>query len=199
MIFRKIALLASVFSIMPITAEAANWNPLPDTGQTKCYDAAGNEITCPAKGEPFYGQDANYHGAAPSFTDNGNETVTDNNTRLVWQKSTADTNGDESISNSDYPAGDQMTWQDAVNYCAGLTFAERSDWRLPNVIELESIVDYGDADINPAFNCAAGSYWTSDSPQGLPALAWFVNFPGGHNYWPSKEEHNYVRCVTDAL
>ncbi len=89
MILRKIAIVisVSVCSIMPIATEAANWNPMPDTGQTTCYDADGNVITCPAEGEPFYGQDANYHGPAPSFTDNGNETVTDNNTGLIWQKS----------------------------------------------------------------------------------------------------------------
>lgn len=178
---------------------AANFNPLPDTGQTSCYDADGNEILCPAEGEPFYGQDGNYQVSAPSFTDNGNGTVTDNNTGLVWQKNTADTNEDGSITSGDYPVGDKMTWQEAVDYCDGLVFSGRDNWYLPRVLELESLVDYGDTGINSIFTIVSGVsfYWTSDSPQGTSALAWYVSFPTGHNYWPSKASHYYVRCATE--
>ncbi len=198
MVPRK-AIALWLIAAFPSMTEGANWNPLPDTGQTKCYAADGNEITCPAEGEPFYGQDAQYYGAAPSYIDNNDGTVKDNNTKLIWQKNTADTNGDGNISADNHPAGDSMTWQEAVDYCAGLVFAGKSDWRLPDVTELDSIVDYEGVGMNPVFNYASGMYWSSDSPQGSPAVAWYVSFPSGHNYWPSKLEHNYVRCVADAM
>lgn len=53
---------------------------LPDTGQTKCYDSSGTEITCTGTG-----QDGAYNINPMSFTDNGNGTVTDNNAGLMWQ------------------------------------------------------------------------------------------------------------------
>ncbi len=67
--------------------------PIVDTGQSTCYDNSG-VIDCPAEGEAFYGQDAQYSGNAPSYTDNGDPftgsgqagTVTDNVTGLVWQQ-----------------------------------------------------------------------------------------------------------------
>jgi hypothetical protein len=54
---------------------------LPDSGQSKCYDSAGSEIVCPPSG-----QDGAYTLNAMSFSDNGNGTVSDNNTGLMWQK-----------------------------------------------------------------------------------------------------------------
>ena len=59
--------------------------PVVDTGVTEFYnnDAA---ISAPKKGDDFYGQDAQFAGLKPSYTDNGDGTVTDNHTKLVWQK-----------------------------------------------------------------------------------------------------------------
>ncbi len=56
-----------------------------DTGQTQCYDNE-NPISPPGVGEPFYGQDGQFDGVSFSFRDNGNGTVTDLNTGLVWQQ-----------------------------------------------------------------------------------------------------------------
>lgn len=58
---------------------------LPDTGQTKCYDNY-QEIPCPNLGELFHGQDANYQGAQPAYRNNGDGTVTDLVTGLIWQQ-----------------------------------------------------------------------------------------------------------------
>ena len=70
--------------------------PVPDTGQTKCYDDVGNEIPCPQPGESFYGQDANYNINPQSYTKldaQGNDLpdsadewvmVRDNVTELIW-------------------------------------------------------------------------------------------------------------------
>ena len=62
--------------------------PVPDTGQTKCYNNTV-EIPCPQPGEPFYGQDAQYGPNPHSYTDLGNGIVRDNVTGLEWQQATA--------------------------------------------------------------------------------------------------------------
>ncbi len=67
------------------------------TGQTKCYDNR-REIAPPNPGEPFYGQDAQYPGIPPSYRDNGDETVSDLNTGLMWVKA----------------RGEKMPWEAAV-------------------------------------------------------------------------------------
>ena len=57
-----------LFLVFMITATQAPAAPVPDTGQTTCYDVSGNVITCPSPGQPFYGQDGNYTINPPSYT-----------------------------------------------------------------------------------------------------------------------------------
>jgi len=80
-----------------------------------------------------------------NFTDNGDGTVTDAATGLIWQQ-------DDSVTG--------RTWEQALSYAENLVLAGRDDWRLPNAKELQSIVDYtrspdthGTAAIDPVFNC----------------------------------------------
>jgi len=136
-------------------AGAANANGLPQTGQTKCYDAAGAEEDCETGTVP--GQDGFYGagGCATNgvrFVDNGDGTVTDRCTGLMWSQD-VDTTGD---GNSD--GGDLLLWCDALAFCEGLTKAGHSDWRLPNIFELESIVDRSRVNpaLDPVFEVAAG-------------------------------------------
>jgi len=162
---------------------------LPDTGQTTCYDGAGNVITCPSPGQPFYGQDAQYSGPQPSYKDNGNGTITDLNTGLMWQK------GD-----SQNDSGGR-TWQEALDYCAALTLPSGgySDWRLPNRRELMSIVLYGQ--YNPSISttyfpdCRSSYYWSGSTSAGYPGDAWYVNFANGGVGTSGKTGDRYVRCV----
>ena len=82
---------ADTSSGQPVTdastiASSALISPIPDTGQTLCYDDS-DTIICPEEGEAFYGQDAQITGNTPSYTDNGDGTITDNVTGLMWQKS----------------------------------------------------------------------------------------------------------------
>ena len=78
-------------------------NPIADTGQVKCYNNS-REIPCPKPGQPFYGQDAQYEGNVPSYRNNGDGTVTDLNTGLMWSKA-VDKNNDGYLSEDEAPKG----------------------------------------------------------------------------------------------
>jgi len=149
---------------------------LPDTGQTLCYDTSGNVISCFGTG-----QDGAYNIKPMSFTDNGNGTVTDNNTGLMWQKE---------------DDGTPRTWDAAGSYCSSLG----ADWRLPTKKELMSIVDYSipfpGPTINSIFtNTKQFGYWSSTTGSGDPNGAWTVYFNGGYVGGDVMSGGVYVRCV----
>jgi hypothetical protein len=142
---------------------------LPDTGQTLCYDTDGNEIPCDSETCP--GQDGYYATGClmeGRFIDNGDGTVTDICTGLMWQK---DTGND----------GDTVKWCPALFYCENLNLGGHDDWRLPNIRELHSIVDYGRGypAIDPVFDASSSFYWSSTSGAKGPDVAWSVDFEGG--------------------
>lgn len=110
------------------------------------------------RGNPAYGIN--------DFHDNGNGTVTDRATGLMWQQA---------------DSGKAMNWEQALAYAAVFKLAGYSDWRLPNAKELQSIVDYtrapavtNSAAINPVFHVTKtgdGDYpyfWTSTTHVGGP-------------------------------
>ncbi len=107
--------------------------PVVDTGQTECYDNSSH-ITCPDAGAAFYGQDAQYDGNQPGYTDHGNGTITDNVTGLMWSQS-PDTNGDGLIT-----AADKLTYAQALAGAAAFNLAGYTDWRLPTIKELYSLI-----------------------------------------------------------
>ncbi|QTA80808.1 DUF1566 [Desulfonema limicola] len=96
--------------------------PVVGTNQTLFYNNAG-EITAPAPGQPYYGQAAFHPGNIPSYTDNG-ETITDNVTGLMWVKA----------------RGSKVTWSDAVAGASTNRTAGYSDWRMPTIKELYSLI-----------------------------------------------------------
>ena len=111
-----------------------------DTGQVTCFDDYGLEIDCPATQTPFYGQDAQFRANTPDYTDNGDGTISDNVTGLMWQQS-PDTDGD-----GDIDADDKMTYDQAVAGAAACTLGGYSDWRLPTIKELYSLIDFSGID-----------------------------------------------------
>lgn len=152
---------------------------VPKTGQTVSevdYDDAYY-----LKGYPAIGD---------RFTNNGDGTITDNGTGLMWP---ADGNGGGCFS------GGTKNWADAITFCEGLTFAGHSDWRLPNVKALMSIVDYGEYSpaIDETFfsNTQSDYYWSSTTYVDDTDLAWYVNFIYGSVYPDGKASSYYVRCV----
>ncbi len=113
--------------------------PVVDTGQTAFYNGSV-EIRQPSAGQSFYGQDAQYTGNAPNYTNNGDGTITDNVTGLMWQKS-PDTDGD-----GDIDSDDKLTYDQAVAAAGTLSLGGYTDWRLPTIKELYSLIDFKGVD-----------------------------------------------------
>ncbi len=171
------------------------------TGQTSCFDADGNPISCSGTG-----QDGDKRkGVAwpnPRFIDNGNGTVTDNLTGLIWLKaanynSTSGTTG-------------TATWTDALAFCnvlqsgqCGLTDGSTAgQWRLPNLFELESLRDMSQnfpalPTGHPFSGVQSYYYWSSTTWAGSShSQAWYVYLNDGSvstgektdawNVWPVR-------------
>lgn len=182
----------------PPTAIAA----LPATGQTECYGYGPGDAwrSVPCQGAEMPGQDGACQAGCPMagrFVDHGDGTVTDTCTGLMWQKDTADVNGDGTVS-PEWGGGDRVPWAEAVAYCENLSFAGHDDWRLPNVRELQSIVNYGrwDPAIDPAFGAFSDWYWSSTTNARYAGYAWLVEFFDGNVFQAGiKGLHYYVRAV----
>jgi hypothetical protein len=98
-----------------------------DTGQDYCYNNTTG-IACPTESESFYGQDAQYQGTQAQYVDNRDGTVTDLNTSLMWQQTP----------NLD----DKVTFKAAVTGAETFELAGYTDWRLPTIKELYSLIDF---------------------------------------------------------
>ena len=104
------------------------------------------------------------------MVDNGDGTVTDTKTGLMWQKAEAGT----------------KTWKEAIAYCESLVLAGHSDWRLPDLNELQSIVDsIGD---NPSIyrtafpDTTSYTFWSSTTKDGATDHALVMLLKGGESY-----------------
>jgi hypothetical protein len=139
-LMRKISFMSLALVFFGTTAVQAEYTVV-DTGQTACFGLDG-QMTCPDETGLYYGQDAQYDGQTPAYTDTGNGTVTDRNTGLEWQE-TADSNGDGTIDSSD-----KMSQSDGENYCQDLILAGQEDWRLPNIKALYSLIDFSGEDVS---------------------------------------------------
>ena len=113
-----------------------------------------------------------------NYTDNHDGTVTDNVTNLMWQQT---------------PTG-TFSRTAALAYCPTLTLSGHNDWRLPSLVELISIVDYGQN--NPARNTSyfpiltsLDFFWSSEAPAG-----WQVYFDG-ESFPASASDPGFARCV----
>ena len=161
--------------------ESSDTFGVPQTGQTVMY-IPGDDGDL-QKGVPL---------PIPRFSDNGNDTVTDNLTGLVWTR-LADLVG-------------KTNWAYAVNFCNNL-----GDWRLPNIRELQSLLDFSqvnpilnnlDDNGQPAFNyLQPGYYWSSTTYAypGFDTYAWGLSFYTSYSMPLSKEGNNgYVWCVSDG-
>lgn len=106
---------------------AAITYPIVDTGQTTFYGDSAALATAPAAtSDPYYGQDAQYSGRQPAYRDNSDGTVSDLNTGLMWVAA----------------RGDKLSWDAAVAGAASCRVGGYSDWRMPTLKELYSLIDF---------------------------------------------------------
>jgi hypothetical protein len=129
------------------------------------------------------------------FTDQGDGTVSDAATGLRWKRCA------EGLSGAGCASGtiSTFTWQNALQRAADADFAGRTDWRLPNKNELESLVErrcYNPA-INATFfpNTPSSWFWSASPYAGSPNGAWFVSFGDGSVSIIGKYYAQSVRLV----
>ncbi|HEY3308066.1 MAG TPA: DUF1566 domain-containing protein [Desulfuromonadaceae bacterium] len=159
-----------IFTVKPASTATIQ---LPQTGQTSCYDTAGIAIPCVGTG-----QDGELRiGVAwptPRFSDNSDQTMTDNLTGLIWAKLA-------------YNGGGTNTWQAALNTINTLNssnYMGHSDWRLPNRNELKSLVNIQQSNtadwLNSQgfINVVQDFYWSSSTNLDI-GTAFTVNMQTG--------------------
>ena len=120
---------------------------------------------------------------SPRFTDNGDDTVTDNNTKLMWSKNAN--------------LYDVQEWNQAESLSDGTTLAGHSDWRLPAISELKSLIDKNQFDPalppgNPFMNVQSYYYWSRHEWESPPDGEWCVDMNDGSLGNEYKDDSNYV-------
>jgi hypothetical protein len=199
----SILLLAIGQTAIQPTALAAPVAPVYKTGQTTCYDSNGLVISCADSG-----QDGEYQAGATfsgvRFSDNGNGTITDNKSGLVWLKDA-------------YCDNQMRTFSQAIDFTAGLANGQcglsdgstDGDWRLPNILELLSLVDYGHIDpalptVHPFSNIqlypVSPFYWSNTTHNDRveadsPRQAFTLNMRTGEFYYHLKDGAYFVLAV----
>lgn len=173
--------------------------PVPDTGQTKCYDNSA-EIPCPESGQPFYGQDAQHQGVGASFTklaeggeelhesatlDDGWVMTRDNITGLIWEIKT----DDGSIHDKDKKFVWNQVQSDFVDRLNMVRHGGYSDWRFPTIQELGALRN---SELrNSGLGLYITSYWTADEYAKYSEYAWYMDltndglsaFPKGTSFF----------------
>jgi hypothetical protein len=178
--------------------------PVWVTGQDQCY-GIGTEILCQntlqdgehQAGQPF---------PSPRFFDNADGTIADEFSGLTWLQ---DMNCIHTTGPYPIPTG-AVTWQEALDFIAGVNDgtnsecgAGKTDWRLPNISELNSVLHYGiEGNMpnlppnHPFFINFTYRFWTSTSDASDPTRAWVVYVPSARMVTLDKsDETSYVWLV----
>jgi hypothetical protein len=137
------------------TNTSSSWSMtnLPDTGQIISYTST-------------FGEDSDYTIHPPAYVNNGDGTISDKVTGLMWQQTD----------------GGEMTWNNAASYATGLTLGGYTDWRLPTSHELYSLTKQNGftpaIDTNYFIVTTAGYWWTRDGQVGNTSNVWAVSASG---------------------
>ena len=162
--------------------------------QTGEMAAGGGGLISTGQTESYVNYDDGYYkkGAARDYTDNQDGTVTDNVTGLIWA---ADG------SKAGCYNGGERNWTQAITWAEGLTFAGYSDWRLPNSIEIMTLMLNDATQSAPYINqtyfpsTVSGYYWSSTSDPRSTGRALGARFSYGYLNDASKTYTGYVRAV----
>jgi Protein of unknown function (DUF1566) len=159
-------ILVLTAGLLPFTTAQAAPADLPETGQTLCYDTANVAIACAGTGQDGDPK-AGMAWPSPRFVAGPTtDCVTDALTGLVWVRA---------------PVYASYTWDQAFTYANGLTLCGFSDWRLPNINELKSLLNSAAASTATFLNTQgfsnvqAAPYWSSTTSAVNSAIAWCVN------------------------
>lgn len=175
----------------PNTANAGFWTSTqsvdnPDKAWFVSFSSVG-VVEDGDKSRAFRVRAVRGQGVEGELIDNNDGTVTDIKTGLTWQKETAP---------------DLYNWQEALMYAEGLTLAGYSDWRLPNINELQTLVDvsHHSPAVSPVLknytlSQSAHSYWSSTTHVDTKHRAWLVSFAGGQVGTTEKPDKRLVRVV----
>jgi hypothetical protein len=202
-------LIAGLLALPGLSAAAGSVK-FPATSQTACFDQNGDPRACSGSGEDG---DKLVGVALPTtarYTDNKNGTVADNLTGLIWSQHA----NAPSRANGCLNAESEMTWLQALDFVACLntkSHAGFSDWRLPNLNELESMVNSGVADTSaylnangfgipgqPSSQVQSGRYWSSTTDASALAsqsadAAWDVDLvKGGSPFSTLKNDQEFL-------
>jgi hypothetical protein len=189
---------------IPITGIATTTTIIPesDSGQTKCYDTAGLEISCAGTG-----QDGELRAGVtwpnPRFSPNADLSMTDNLTGLIW------VNDGNLPGPADCAPGVTKNWLDALLYVTCLNqnnYRGHDDWRLPSILELRSLINYGQSK-QSTWLIAGGfaaikefDYWSSTSSAETPSAAWALNMgTGGITSAVAKTTATYALPVRGGI
>lgn len=115
--------------------------PIVGTNQTTFFNNF-TEMSTPSAGEDFYGQNAQYPGNIPQYVNNGDGTVTDMVSGLMWQQS-FDHNADGVV---DYD--DKLTYDEVLDIPETITTGDYTDWRVPTIKEIYSLILFSGRDIS---------------------------------------------------
>jgi len=128
------------------------------------------------------GEHDSYH-----FDNNGDGTITDIETHLMWQQETSS----------------KLNWKDSLAYCEALSLAGYNDWHLPNKEQLYSIANYEKyapaIDTGYFSDTVSSYYWSSSTYIKNIGNAWCVDFNYGSDYTSTKSSAYYVRCIRGGV
>ena len=170
---------------------------VPKTGQTGCWDAFGMSIPCAGTG-----QDGEYQAGVPvippRFTDNVNNTVTDNLTGLIWLKNP------DCLGSGSWTTALSIANTLSDGPCGLSDLSSPGDWRLPNIRELLSLLDYGQhvPALPPGhpFSIVQGvNNWSSSTMHTNGSFAWAVGIGDGHVVNFLKTNEGYIWPVRGGL